>query len=72
MRLTVFLDASEDVIDVVGEEALSIEHRLDQTGDRTKGHILRMCVSVPLGTGSQSVLDKTRHLALLHAPRVVA
>ena len=47
-RLTVLLDAAEDVVDVVGEEALCVEHGLDEAGDGAEGHVFCVCVSVPL------------------------
>ena len=50
-RLTVLLDAAEDVVDVVGEEALCVEHGLDEAGDGAEGHVFCVCVSVPLRAG---------------------
>ena len=46
--LTVFLDAAEDVVDVVWEESLCVQHCLDEAGDGAEGHVLCMCMAVPL------------------------
>lgn len=46
--LTIFFDATEDIVYVVREEALGIEHRLDKAGDRAKGHLFIMRMLVPL------------------------
>ena len=48
MTRTVFLDSTQDVVDVVGEEALRVKHRLDQAGDGPEGHVFRVRVAVPL------------------------
>lgn len=50
-RFTVFLDTSEDVVNVVGEEALSVKHRLDQSSDGSEGHVFGMGVAIPLDCG---------------------
>jgi hypothetical protein len=46
--LTIFFDATEDVVYVVGEEASGVKHRLNQAGDRAERHLLVMRVLVPL------------------------
>ena len=46
--LTVFLDAAEDVVDVVGEEALCVQHGLYEAGDRAQRHVLCVRMAVPL------------------------
>lgn len=45
---TIFLDAAENVVHVVWEEALCIEHRLNEPRDRTERHLLGVRVTVPL------------------------
>lgn len=47
-RLTIFFNSAENVVDVVGEEALRIQHRLNKTSDGAEGHVLRVRVPVPL------------------------
>jgi len=47
-ELTVFFDATEDIVHVVGEETLCIEHGLDHACNGTKRHVLRVRVAVPL------------------------
>ncbi len=59
--LTILLDAAEDVVDVVWEEALRIEHRLDQTGDSAKRHVLCVRVSVPLKRAADGLADCPAH-----------
>ena len=49
MTRTVFLDSTQDVVDVVREEALRVKHRLDEPRNRSEGHVFRVCVAVPLG-----------------------
>ena len=48
MSRTIFFYATEDVVYIVGEEAFGVKHRLDQAGDRAKGHLLIMRMFVPL------------------------
>jgi hypothetical protein len=45
---TILLNPTENIVNIVGEEPFSVEHGLDQTGNRSQRHVLRMCVSVPL------------------------
>jgi hypothetical protein len=49
-ELTIVLDATENVVDIVGEEATGVKHRLDQAGYRAKRHVLAVGVLVPLGS----------------------
>lgn len=49
---TIVLDSSEDVIDVKGEEATGVEHRLDKAGDGSQRHVLCMGMSIPLRRSS--------------------
>jgi len=48
MQLTVFFDATKDIVDVIWEEPLGVEHRLDEACDRPEWHRLVVSVSVPL------------------------
>ena len=59
--LTIFLNATEDVIDIIGEESLCIQHSLNEACDGTKGHVFCMRVPVPLEEGRGSGLHATRH-----------
>jgi hypothetical protein len=46
--LTVFFDATQDIVHVVREEPFGVKHRLDKPSDRAKWHLLIMRVLVPL------------------------
>lgn len=52
---TVFLDSTENVVDVVGEEPFGVEHGLDQASNRSERHLLGMCMSIPLECQDVSV-----------------
>ena len=47
-RLTVLLDSTENVVDVVREESLCVKHRLNHPGDCLQSHRLVVCVFIPL------------------------
>ena len=47
-RRTVLLDTTKDVVDVVWEESLRVQHRLDESCDGTEGHVFRVRMFVPL------------------------
>jgi hypothetical protein len=57
---TVVLDAAEDVVDVVWEEAAGVEHCLDQARDGTEWHVLPVCVLVPLEDASAGAPEQKR------------
>ncbi|KAI3484762.1 hypothetical protein L1887_52048 [Cichorium endivia] len=46
--LALFVEAAEDVVDVVGEEALAVEHGGDHAGDRVQWHRTSVCMAVHL------------------------
>lgn len=48
---TILFYATQNVVNVVWEESLGIEHGLDQSRYSSKGHILVMGMSVPLQNG---------------------
>lgn len=47
-RRTIFLDTTEDIVDVVREEPLCVQHSLDHAGDGAEGHVFCMCMTIPL------------------------
>lgn len=47
-KRTIFLNSTEDVIDIVGEEPFGIEHGLNQTGNRSERHLFGVGMPVPL------------------------
>ena len=54
-ELTVLLDATKNVVDVVGEESFGIQRSLNQAGNRSQRHVLRVCVPVPLENEGMNV-----------------
>ena len=56
-RLTVLLDAAEDVVDVVGEEALLVEDGGEALGAGVDGHGLSVAVAVHLANGVEALLE---------------
>ena len=48
VRRTVFLDTTENVVNVVREEPLCIQHGLDHARDGAERHVFCMRMTIPL------------------------
>lgn len=58
--LTILLDTTQDVVHVIREESLRIQHRLNHPSDRLQAHGLVVRVLVPLDTSALSLLQCTQ------------
>ena len=56
-KLTIFFNAPEDIVNIIGEEATGVQHGLDKTRNGTNRHVLGMGMSIPL-QANEGILDE--------------